>query len=260
MVYDEICRDLVATKGIVYLMFVGRKAKAYDVARQLTAAKTVGRNAVVYQYVNQLQRKGYIKNLGKKTGRGSPKMRTAGLEAVFDTIGVSRRLVDGLVFSTEDYSLRPSQKKDLESLFKKVGALMDFFPEYLNLRLGAGSRTVRKLSWIETLHHFLHFCIEVIDACNTKVKTPHVAGENHAKMSRRFRSVRRKVLMANIVQGAVETKKISESSLVALSEMTIAGYREIYTKGTFLYSLYVMALGLTNPEAASFVENLVERG
>jgi hypothetical protein len=136
---------------------------------------------------------------------------------------------------------------------------MDFFPNYLQLRLGKEDQGFRNLKWKETLYYFLHFCIDVINACSIKRKTPGVEVEDYKKLPSVFgRTIRRIFMMAYIVEEAFQIKKLSERDLTALANLTIKGYNDVYESGTFLNSLYLMALSLTNPEAAHFVENYIK--
>lgn len=253
--FDE---ELVAVKGIIYLMFVGRKIKAYDIAKEAIEKGFVTKDAVVYQYVNLLQKKGYIKEIEKKVGPGSPKIRTANLEPIFETIGLSRYLVDELFYALGEYSLAEKERKALESLFEKIGCLTGSFPEYLSLSLSEGTKGFRKLDWKKTLYYFLQFCIEVISACRTEKDAPVGKVENYDQLPQIFgRKVRRKIMVKNIVNDAIQTKKLPERDLSALINLTKEGYNDIYKAGSFLQSLYLMALSLTNPETANYIETLI---
>lgn len=249
--------ELVAAKGIVYLMFVGRNIKAYDIVGKLTKARIVSKAAVVYQYVNRLQQKGLIIQVEERPGRGGPTIRTANLDAIFDTIGVSRRMVEGLIFSKNQYSLRHDEKKKLGFLFENMRGLIDFFPEYLRLVLG--ERKVRGLRWRETLYHFLKFCIAVMNECNIRKRNPEVSVSRYEEIPPVFEAERRIFMIANKVDEAVQTKGISDIEFSILADLTTEGYDDIYKRGTFLNSLYLMALSLISPEAASLLESFMEK-
>jgi len=256
---ERLDEELVAAKGIIYLMFVGRNIKAYAIIKELVETGIVTDDSVVYQYVNVLQRRGYIKKVEEKNGPGSPRIRTANLEPIFETVGLSRRLVEGLLYSTNQYSTKHKEKKGLEFLFKNIGGMIDFFPKYLFLRLGE-ERAFRKLRWRETLYYFFHFCIDTITECNMRNKTHVEAGDRYEEVPRKFGSgLKRIIMMANNVDEAIQTKKLSERELEALASLTMEGYGDIYRRGTFLNSLYLMAFSLINPEAAQFIDDLQAR-
>ena len=265
--FDRHCRELVAAKGIIYLMFVGRKIKVYDLRKELKKTGIVKEISVAYQYVNDLERGDYIKRIEEKKGRGSPKIRTANLGPIFETIGVSRRLVEGLFLSKNEYSMKGDEEKDLELMFEKVGGIIDFFPKYLRLRLGEESK-FRNLEWREMLSYFLHFCIEVLDECNVKKKIEIIKGEYASGEELPSyegwpseipdATTKRRIMIANIVERAIKKKTLSEGDIATLANLSEEGHSDINRRGTFLNFLYLTALSLVNPEAAYTIEKFIK--
>ena len=140
--------DLNGARGIVYLMFLGRETYAGAFQKKLVKEGLLKDESNVNQCVSFLLKNEFLRDVKELKEPGKPKIRTADKAVLYETLRV--------------WAPKLSQEEVKEIMFwvDNLGDAIDFFPNYLALRLRQKNNLliVRTLPWNYTLGDFFFFC------------------------------------------------------------------------------------------------------
>lgn len=260
-------KDLVGAKGIIYLMFVGTETKAYDVMKTVVKTGIVKKNATVYGCVNKLEGN-YIETIRIENKPGNPRIRKAKLDAIFETAKpVFLRLYSPLKYRDCEEKFEKVTEK-LEFLLKNTGALLSFFPNFLTLSLKERNmknpQRVKNLQWKEILYIYLRFCERLIFACwcisHFGYWIPKLMNKNEEKKPGEiyFLVPTTDVALDKYINEKIREKKISPEEISRIANLTDDPMRDRYEPQTFLRNLWLIDVGLEDPELATNLDSHLE--
>ena len=266
----DLDKILSGSKGIVYLMFAGRGAKTSDVVKIIHDNGIVQDFNSIYGSINKLEKNKpslvyTVKVLEKP---GPPKIRTANLQPIFDTVSFYR--IWKISAGKDERQLTEKEKAQLKSLFKSVACFLEYFPEYFSWGIKAlRKRSVRNVEWHDTLHIFFQFCEKLIEVCweikHHKFQLNSHYLKWHSVIEREeihpyFLALEHLSKDPYIyVYNAYKQKKITDQHVLALANLSQKGHKDIYLNGTLLQELHFTSLALRDPISASqFLYNIEE--
>jgi len=140
----ELDELLVGSKGLVYLMFVGREIKANEVFKVLNFHQVIQKEATIYSYVSDLEDKGLIETVKKDSGPGNPKLRRASLDGIMKTVRDTK----------VNLGLEGSDEEDLKTVLENAGVVINGFPEFLKKEIDG---KFSQLTWKRSLSSFISY-------------------------------------------------------------------------------------------------------
>lgn len=153
-------RDLNGTRGVVYLMFVGRKTYAGAFQEKLVKVGLLKDQANVNQAVSFLLKEGFLKEVEEQADKpGKPRIRTANIAPLFETLKVCAS------------KLSHDEVEEITFWVLSLGEVMDYFPDYLALRFKENSLLrLKALPWNYILGDFFFFCQFILGALVSEVE------------------------------------------------------------------------------------------
>ena len=239
----DLDKILSGSRGIVYLMFVGREANTSDVVKIIHDNGIVQDYNSIYGSINQLEKNGFVHTVRVLPKPGPPKIRTANLQPIFHTATFYRVWK---MIPEDDQRLIDHEKKKMAWFFESVAPLLDYFPKYLSLSAEILRKKIRSLHWIETLGVFYQFCLLIVETCwdvyehNLNFKVSPTPKSDEEKLLDLASAPYR------YVYEAYQTGKITVETISTLANFSVNGHKDVYGD-TFLRELYLTSISLRNP-------------
>lgn len=243
----DLDKILSGSKGIVYLMFVGREANTAKVVKTLVEGHIVKDPNSIYGSINHLKKSGFIKTVRVLSEPGPPKIRTANLQPIFDTVSFYRAWK---MIPEDNQQLTNDEKKKMTSLFESMAPLLDYFPKYLSLSVEVSRKKIRSLHWIETLGVFYEFCLRTVEACwsirefnmDLKFLSSMLKRQKHRITNLLFEPYR-------YIYDVLQRNEVTMETISTLASFSVNGDKDIYSD-TFVRELHLTCISLKNPLAA----------
>ena len=245
--YDEV---LLGAKGITYLMYVGREANTVNVVNFLFEAGIIKNKDVAYAYTSQLENGHHlIKTVRTLPRPGPPKIRTAKLQPIFETIEFYRMWK---LYPEDTRQLSLEEKQKLALFFQSVSSLWEYFPHYLQSHLGfpKKQKLVKMLEWTETLSIFIEFCYRITETCWEVNKwLPYGLEQDSQRIAETLRDIGSAPF--GYIYDAHKTGKLTNQTIREIADFSLQGEKDKY-RDSFLRELYWTFISLRNPlEAGS---------
>jgi len=254
--------SLKGAKWVTYLMFLGKERNTSEVVEVLVKNKIVKNKDVVYLYINDLEKMGFIETVKVLPEPGPPKIRRVkDLSPIFSVASYFR--IWKIKYGRDERQFTDEEKQKFESLFERISPFLDYFPEYFSWAAKVLRKSIRNIEFYETLGIFFEFCQQLIEICwfiKSDLANDEEILKKFLKREITIKEDKNPLVVATlhlthdpyryIYDSLFIKKKASFSDIEALGAFSTYGHKDIYIKGSFLQNLYLNRIALRNPLGA----------